>query len=66
LKAMSSGRPLRSVPQEIAQKTYIQMRTDDPESARLHLISVKRISGRLVAKSGSSWLRTGRSTVLNF
>ncbi|WP_043361849.1 aldolase [Belnapia sp. F-4-1] len=41
--AMSTGRPLKPVPHEMAQKTYLQMREGDRESARLHLESVKRI-----------------------
>jgi ribulose-5-phosphate 4-epimerase/fuculose-1-phosphate aldolase len=41
--AMSTGRALKPVPHELAQKTYEQMREGDRESARLHLESVKRI-----------------------
>jgi len=41
--AMSTGRPLKPVPHELAQKTYEQMRGEDSESARLHLESIKRI-----------------------
>ncbi|MBL6079907.1 aldolase [Belnapia sp. T18] len=41
--AMSTGRPLKPVPPEMARKTYLQMREGDRESARLHLESVKRI-----------------------
>jgi len=41
--AMSTGRPLKPVPHAMAQKTYLQMREGDRESARLHLESVKRI-----------------------
>jgi ribulose-5-phosphate 4-epimerase/fuculose-1-phosphate aldolase len=40
--ALSTGRPLKPVPAEIAQRTYAQMRQSDDESARLHLASVKR------------------------
>ena len=40
--AMATGRPLKSVPPEVAQRTYRQMREGDSESARLHLESVKR------------------------
>jgi ribulose-5-phosphate 4-epimerase/fuculose-1-phosphate aldolase len=43
LEAMSTGRRLTPVDPEIARKTYEQMREGDPESARLHLESVKRI-----------------------
>lgn len=42
LKAMSSGRPLKRIPHDIAQKAYLEMREGDPESARLHLESVRR------------------------
>ncbi|ANF57367.1 aldolase [Halotalea alkalilenta] len=42
LKAMTSGRALIRVPDEIAQRCYEQMREGDPESARLHLESIKR------------------------
>jgi ribulose-5-phosphate 4-epimerase/fuculose-1-phosphate aldolase len=41
--AMSTGRRLKPVPKEMAEKTYAQMRLGDRESARLHLESVKRI-----------------------
>ncbi len=41
--AMSTGRPLRPVPADVAQKAAQQMRVGDRESARLHLESVKRI-----------------------
>lgn len=43
LKAMSTGRPLKIVPPAVAQTCYRQMREGDPESARLHLESIKRI-----------------------
>lgn len=42
LKAMSTGRPLLAVDPGIAEATAIQMREGDPESARLHLESLKR------------------------
>ena len=44
--AMSTGRTLKPVPHAMAQKTYLQMREGDRESARLHLESVKRILGQ--------------------
>ncbi|WP_088345122.1 MULTISPECIES: aldolase [Rhodomicrobium] len=47
LKAMSSGRPLIPVPVAVARDTARQMREGDPESARLHLESVKRVLDRL-------------------
>lgn len=43
VKAMSTGRPLIPVSPDVARKSYEQMRAGDPESARLHLESVKRI-----------------------
>lgn len=46
VRAMSTGRPLQPVPDEIARKTAGQMREGDAESARLHLESVKRILDR--------------------
>lgn len=42
LKAMGSGRPLVPVPPDIAARTAAQMRAGDPESARLHLESIRR------------------------
>jgi len=42
LKAMSTGRNLVRIPHEIAHKAYLEMREGDPESARLHLASVRR------------------------
>lgn len=42
LRAMSSGRPLKPVPKEVAQRTFEAMMAEDAESARLHLESVKR------------------------
>ena len=41
--AMATGRLLKPVPPEMAERTYRQMREGDRESARLHLESVKRI-----------------------
>ncbi len=43
IKAMSTGRPLRSVDPDVARRVAAQMREGDAESARLHLESVKRI-----------------------
>ncbi|GAA4477236.1 aldolase [Gluconacetobacter asukensis] len=43
LKAMSAGRPLVPVRPEVAAATARQMRAGDPESARLHLESIKRV-----------------------
>ena len=43
VKAMSTGRPLIPVDPEVAKEAAAQMREGDPESARLHLESVKRI-----------------------
>jgi ribulose-5-phosphate 4-epimerase/fuculose-1-phosphate aldolase len=40
--ALSTGRPLKPVPADVAQRTYAQMRQTDDESARLHLAAVKR------------------------
>lgn len=40
--ALSTGRPLKPVPADLARKTYDQMRLGDRESAVLHLESVKR------------------------
>ncbi|MBE9639289.1 aldolase [Salipiger mangrovisoli] len=42
LKAMSSGRPLIPVARDLAEKTARLMREGDPESARMHLESIKR------------------------
>ncbi len=42
VKAMSTGRSLKPIPDDIARLTYEQMRAGDAESARLHLESVKR------------------------
>ena len=44
--ALTTGRPLKPVPAELAQRTYAQMRSGDSESARLHLESCKRILAR--------------------
>ena len=43
IKALSTGRPLRPVDPEIARRTAAQIRVGDPESARLHLESMKRV-----------------------
>lgn len=43
VRAMSTGRPLLPVKPDIAQRTYLQMRDGDAESARLHLDSIKRM-----------------------
>ncbi|MBR0651138.1 aldolase [Roseomonas terrae] len=44
--ALATGRQLKPVSPEMAQRTYEQMREGDRESARLHLESVKRILAR--------------------
>lgn len=50
LKAMSSNRPLKVVPHDVAQRTYEQMRLGDKESARAHLESAMRqLRGRGIA-----------------
>jgi ribulose-5-phosphate 4-epimerase/fuculose-1-phosphate aldolase len=41
-RAMNSNRPLKTVPHDIAQRTYEQMRAGDAESARAHLASGMR------------------------
>jgi ribulose-5-phosphate 4-epimerase/fuculose-1-phosphate aldolase len=46
LKAMSTGRRLVPVSAEIAEQAAKQMREGDPESARLHLESVRRVLDR--------------------
>ncbi|KQR68917.1 aldolase [Rhizobium sp. Leaf341] len=46
LKAMSTGRRLLPVSPEIATIAARQMREGDPESARLHLASVRRVLDR--------------------
>jgi ribulose-5-phosphate 4-epimerase/fuculose-1-phosphate aldolase len=46
LKAMSTGRRLVPVSEEIAEQAAKQMREGDPESARLHLGSVRRVLDR--------------------
>lgn len=43
VKAMSTGRPLIKVDPAVARACATQMREGDPESARLHLESIKRI-----------------------
>ncbi|CAM3712900.1 class II aldolase/adducin family protein [Agrobacterium radiobacter] len=40
--ALSTGRKVKGVEPEIARAAYLQMREGDPESARLHLASIKR------------------------
>jgi ribulose-5-phosphate 4-epimerase/fuculose-1-phosphate aldolase len=40
--ALSTGRPLKPVPEPVAEETARQMRLGDRESARLHLESIKR------------------------
>jgi len=42
LKAMSSNRPLKPIPHEVAQRTYEQMRAGDKESAHAHFQSAMR------------------------
>ena len=46
VKALSTGRRLVSVAPDVARKVAAQMRAGDPESARLHLESVKRTLAR--------------------
>ena len=46
LKAMSTGRRLIPVSTDIAEQAARQMRDGDPESARLHLESVRRVLDR--------------------
>ncbi len=43
LKAMSAGRPLKSVSAQVAQRTAEQIRAGDPSSARAHMSSMLRI-----------------------
>ncbi|WP_417725090.1 aldolase [Salipiger sp.] len=43
VKAMSTGRALVPVPPQLAEKTARQIAEGDAESARLHLLSVRRI-----------------------
>jgi ribulose-5-phosphate 4-epimerase/fuculose-1-phosphate aldolase len=43
VKAMSTHHPLKPIPQEIAQRTYEQMRQGDAAAARAHLDSGMRI-----------------------
>ena len=43
VKAMSTGRPLCAVDPGVARRVAAQMREGDPESARLHLESIKRV-----------------------
>ncbi len=42
VKALSTGRQLRSVAPDVARRVAAQMREGDPESARLHLERIKR------------------------
>ncbi len=42
VKAMSTGRTLKLIPDEVARRTAAQMRAADAESARLHMASLKR------------------------
>jgi ribulose-5-phosphate 4-epimerase/fuculose-1-phosphate aldolase len=46
LKAMGSGRKLLPVLQEVAAQAARQMREGDPESARMHLESIRRVLDR--------------------
>jgi ribulose-5-phosphate 4-epimerase/fuculose-1-phosphate aldolase len=43
VKAMSTGRPFRMIPPELARKTQDQMRPADAASGQLHLEAVKRL-----------------------
>lgn len=44
--ALSTGRPLRAVPPDVAEATARQMRQSDGSSAALHLESIKRVLDR--------------------
>lgn len=44
--ALSTGRPLKPVPEPVAREAAARMREGDPESARLHLASIRRILDR--------------------
>lgn len=46
LKAMGSGRTLIVVSPDVAAETARQMREGDPESARMHLQSIRRLLDR--------------------
>jgi ribulose-5-phosphate 4-epimerase/fuculose-1-phosphate aldolase len=46
LLALSTGRPIIPVPTAVAEAAARQMREGDPESARLHLASIRRIFDR--------------------
>ncbi len=46
MKALSTGRRLLPVDPAIARAAAAQMREGDPESARLHLASIKRVLTR--------------------
>ena len=41
--AMATGRAIKPVARDVAERTYAQMREGDRDSARLHLESIKRI-----------------------
>jgi ribulose-5-phosphate 4-epimerase/fuculose-1-phosphate aldolase len=43
LKAMSTGRRLLPVSPDVASEAARQMREGDPESARMHLESIRRV-----------------------
>lgn len=45
--ALSTGRPLKPVPADLAEATAKQMQLGDRESARLHLASIKRTLDRV-------------------
>jgi ribulose-5-phosphate 4-epimerase/fuculose-1-phosphate aldolase len=47
LKAMSTGRPLKSIDVQMLEKTARQISAGDAQSARLHLESVKRVLKRI-------------------
>lgn len=46
IKALSTGRPLKIVPADVAEATSAQMRDSNPATAQLHLESIKRILRR--------------------
>jgi len=48
LKAMGSGRKLIPILPDVAAETARQMREGDPESARMHLQSIRRVLDRQV------------------
>jgi ribulose-5-phosphate 4-epimerase/fuculose-1-phosphate aldolase len=47
VKALSTGRPLKLIPGDVAEAIYAQMRATDPASAHAHLESIKRVLTRL-------------------